>query len=111
MGSGAPSNGRRGGDRRRGSRGRARRGRRAPPCAAAAAVAVAAAILAVLVIGSAALAVRALVGAPSRTPPWHRAFVIAGNVRVPLRPGSLQRLNLRLTNRTHYTLSITRLWI
>jgi hypothetical protein len=65
----------------------------------------------VLALASAALAVRAVVRRPADAPHGQRTFVIAGNLRGPLWPGSSQRLNLRLTNRTRYRLWITRLRI
>ena len=39
----------------------------------------------------------------------HRSFKVKGNLRLPLRPGSSQRIKLRLTNRRRFTLWITRL--
>ncbi len=62
---------------------------------------------AVLVLGSGAYTVIAMV----RTPPVTRQhpFTIKGDVHVPLRPGSSQALNPALTNRYRFKLWITRL--
>ena len=64
---------------------------------------------ALLLLVPVAFAVRALDGPTSAKRSRHASFAIRGNVRVPLRPGSSQRLNLRLINRRRFTLWITRL--
>lgn len=70
------------------------------------------ALLAVgLAVAPVAFALRAAVGSRAGAPPRQRAFVIAGDLRLPLRPGSSQRLNLKLTNRTRSTLWIVSLRI
>ena len=66
-------------------------------------------LAAVLALGPAAFALRARVGSRAVAPPRERAFVIAGDLRVPLRPGSSQQLNLKLTNRSRATLWVVRL--
>ena len=64
---------------------------------------------AVLALGPGAYTVIATVSMPSAT--GQRPFTIAGDARVPLRPGSSQALNPALTNRYRFKLSITRLTI
>ena len=64
---------------------------------------------AVLVLGSGAYMVAAMVRTPSVT--RQRPFTIKGDARVPLRPGSSQALNPALTNRYRFKLWVTRLTV
>jgi hypothetical protein len=66
-------------------------------------------LAAALALGPAAFALRAVMGSHAAAPPRKRSFVIAGDLRVPLRPGSAESLNLLLTNRRHVTLWVVRL--
>jgi hypothetical protein len=64
---------------------------------------------ALLLLVPAALAIRAVTGS---TPAKHHrraSFAIKGGLRVPLRPGTSQRLNLKVINRRRFTLWVTRL--
>jgi hypothetical protein len=72
------------------------------------AAALAAALLALV---PAAFALRAQVGSRVPAAPRHRAFVIAGKLRAPLHPGSSQRIDLRLANRSRVPLWLTRLTV
>ena len=56
-----------------------------------------------------AFAVRAVSGGTPATRPLHASFAIRGELRVPLRPGASERLDLRLINRRRFTLWVTRL--
>jgi hypothetical protein len=62
-----------------------------------------------LALVPAAFALRAAIGSHAAAPARKRSFVIAGDLRVPLRPGSAQSLDLRLTNRRRVTLWVVRL--
>jgi hypothetical protein len=64
---------------------------------------------ALLLLVPVAFAVRAVRGSTSAKRSRHASFAIRGKLRVPLRPGSSQRLNLRLINRRRFTLWVTRL--
>lgn len=66
-------------------------------------------VAALMLLGPAAFAVRTVVGATSAKRHRHGSLAIKGNLRAPLWPGSSQRLDLKLINRRHFTLWITRL--
>ena len=66
-------------------------------------------LCALLLLVPVAFAVHTVSRTTSAKPSRHAAFAIKGDLRVALRPGSSQRLNLRLINRRHFTLWITRL--
>lgn len=66
---------------------------------------------AVLLLGPGAFTVFAVVSAASVQQPRQRPLTIKGDLRVALRPGASQTLNLALTNRYRFTLWVTRLTV
>ncbi len=64
---------------------------------------------ALLLLVPVAFAVRAVSSSPPAKRSRHASFAIKGKLRVPLRPGASERLDLRLINRRHFTLWVTRL--
>jgi hypothetical protein len=73
------------------------------------------ALATIAVLAPVGLAAHAILRGDARLASSHAhnrsAFKIRGNVVRPLRPGSMRRLNLKLTNRTNHGLLVTRITV